>query len=209
MPDFNYNGEHSIYISGKNTWTDWHLAPQSRPFVAAPPIKEEYVDVPGADGSLDYTEVLTGGVRYGQRTGQWAFILDNGYVDPLQFQSDILAFLHGKKHQIVLKDDPEYYYTGRLTLETNFGAKDYNQIVIKYNLNPYKYPIGSTSTMEWKWNDLFGKLSVSNAMTLIFGSRTINLLPGENQIVLRPGDNIMTFKGSGRVTVDYSLGRKL
>ena len=46
-------------------------------------------------------------------------------------------------------------------------------------------------------------------MTLIFGSRTINLLPGDNQIILRPGDNIMTFNGNGRVTVDYSLGRKL
>lgn len=237
MGDFNYNGEHSINISGKDTWTDWHLAPQSRPYVPAPPIKEEYVDVPGADGSLDYTEVLTGGVRYGQRTGQWTFILDNGYVNPLQFQSDILAFLHGKKHQIILKDDPEYYYTGRLTLETKMDARDYNQVVIKFNLNPYKYPLGSTRTMEWKWNDLFGNtiyygsftvrssmmrnlinsdssnktatLTVSNAMSVIFRGQTINLHPGDNQIVLRPGDNIMTFNGSGRVTVDYSLGRKL
>jgi len=205
--------------------------------VAAPPIKEEYVDVPGADGSLDYTEVLTGGVRYGQRTGQWVFILDNGYVKPFEFQSDILAYLHGKNHTIILKDDPEYYYTGRLTLETKFDAKDYNQVIIKYNLNPYKYPLGSTRTMEWKWNDLFGNtiyygsftvrssmmrnlinsdssnktatLTVSNAMSVVFRGQTINLHPGDNQIVLRPGDNIMTFNGSGRVTVDYSLGRKL
>lgn len=237
MGDFNYNGAHSIDISGKDTWETWHMAPQSRPYVAAPPIKEEYVDVPGADGSLDYTEVLTGAPRYGRRTGQWQFVVDNGYTDPFVLQSELLSYLHGRKHKIILKDDPDYYYSGRLTLEINLSPKDYNQVTIKYNLDPYKYPVSSTAQTEWKWNELFGNtiyygsftvkknkrrnlinddssskdatITVSNAMQLSFNGSTIALTAGDNTITLSPGNNIMDFIGSGKVTVDYSIGRKL
>lgn len=242
MGDFFYNGEHGITFEngGKkiHTWSGWHLAPKSRPYVAAPPIKEEYIDVPGADGSLDYTEILAGTVRYGMRTGNWTFIMDNGFnVDPFIFQSELLAFLHGKKVKIILDDDPKYYYLGRITLDTKMDARDYNQITMKYNLEPYKYPLDSTKTVEWMWKELFdntiiyGKftvrsqkartilndtgatqtciINVSNPMTLIFGAQTIALTTGDNEIDLPAGANYMIFKGTGIVTVDYTRGKKL
>ena len=83
MGDFHYTmldrddgtkvGAHSITINGMNTWDIWHMAPKSRPFVSPPQVKTEYVDVPGADGALDYTEVLTAwgsGSRSGTATGK-------------------------------------------------------------------------------------------------------------------------------------------
>lgn len=235
MGDFNYEGAHSILISGKDTWETWHMAPQSRPYVAAPPIKEEYVDVPGADGSLDYTEVLTGKPRYGQRTGQWTFLVDNGYFDPFELQSELLTYLHGKKHNIVLTDAPNYYYTGRLTCDVNLGTKDYIQVTLKYNLNPYKYPLESTATKEWLWKELFGNtiyygpftvkktkrrtiitdeakditVNVSNAMSVTINGSTIALTSGDNTISVAAGATIMDFVGSGRVVIDYSVGKSL
>jgi hypothetical protein len=233
--EFNYNGEHSLIISGKNTWETWHMAPKSRPYVAAPPVKEEYVDVPGADGSLDYTEVLTGAPRYGRRTGSWEFFIENGWKDPFLLQSELLSFLHGKKHTVILADDPEYFYTGRLTVEVQLNPKDYNTVSIKYNFDPYKYPTESTATKAWKWNDLFGNtiyygpftvkkkkrrtiimdttqnvnINVSNPMVMDIGGTRTTLATGDNTVSFSAGSTIVDFIGSGRVVMDYSVGKRL
>lgn len=239
MGDFIYDGEHSISIDGRNTWEYWRMAPTARPFVKAPKVKTEYVDVPGANGQLDYTEVLTGGVRYGQRTGEWSFMVDNGYWDWTVLYSDLLEYIHGKKHRIVLLDDPDYFYTGRLELDANFGTKDYAQIKIKYNLDPLKYPIGSTAQNDWLWAELFGNtiiygkfnvhqqkmrniinedsaakdvtVTLTAPMEIEFGGITISLPAGTNTnaLTIQPGDNVMKFIGSGQVTIDYSIGGRL
>lgn len=170
MGDFVYNGEHAILISGINTWERWHMAPKTRPFVVEPSVKTEYIDVPGADGSLDYTDVLTGKARYGQRTGSWDFIVDNGYADPFKLQSDILNTLHGKKHVIVLTDEPDYKYTGRLSAKVTLGNKDYVGVSISYNLDPFKVPIDSVANTWWKWNDLFSNTIILGPFS-VFGSK--------------------------------------
>lgn len=177
MGDFNYSmmnidgkkvGAHSITFGGMNTWTTWHMAPKSRPFVVAPQVKTEYVDVPGADGSLDYTEVLTGKPRYANRTGQWDFIIDNGYLDWHVVYSDILMKLHGKYFEkIILEDDPNYYWSGRLTVMGSFGNRDYSSVTIQYNLYPYKTPIDAKLVKNWLWQDLFGN-------NIYYGSFTVS-----------------------------------
>lgn len=239
MGDFIYEGEHSISFSGKDTWGYFRMAPQSRPFVAEPSVKTEYVDVPGADGSLDYTEVLTGSVRYGDRSGSWTFIVDNGYWDWPILYSELLSYFHGKKHEIILSDDPGYYYTGRTDIKCNFGTKDYPTVQINYRLSPYKYPMASTALNDWMWKELFGNtiiygkfnvykekarniindssdsksvsITTTSAMTVEFGGSTISLPAGttSNAITINPGNNYMVFKGSGQVTIDYSIGGKL
>lgn len=171
MGDFVYNGEHSITFDPEglniNTWKSWHMAPKTRPFVVAPQVKTEYIDVPGADGSLDYTEVLTGKPRYANRTGQWDFIIDNGYKQWHELYSEILLRLHGKKMKVILDDDPNYYWIGRFTVTGNFGNKDYSSISISYNLNPYKTPLDAQKVENWKWNDLFSNY-------IRFGTFTVN-----------------------------------
>lgn len=160
--------EHSITFNGLNSWDTWHMAPKSRPFVVAPSVKEEYIDVPGADGALDYTEALTGKPRYARRTGTWEFIVENGHSNWYDLYSNILTKLHGKYFDnIVLEDEPEYKWKGRLSVQGQFGNRDYSSITISYNLDPYKYPIGSTAITNWKWADLFGN-------TIYYGSFSCN-----------------------------------
>lgn len=187
MGEFNYDGSHSIkFLYGSelfDTWEDFHMAPKARPFVAEPQVKTNYIDVPGANGSLDYTEALTGSVLYGMRTGQWDFIVDLPYGvsekvnatvgrnvnNAISFQSAILKFFHGKKFdRIILSDELEYdsknvvvggyFYTGRITCKSSLATKDFIQISLQYNLDPFKFPIASTKTLDWKWNDLFGNI---------------------------------------------------
>lgn len=174
MGDFNYSldengkGAHSITFNGINTWDAWHMAPKSRPFVVAPQVKTEYVDVPGADGALDYTEALTGKPRYANRTGQWDFIIDNGYRNWYELYSEILAKLHGKYFdEIVLADEPDYKWKGRLSVTGQFGNKDYSSVSIQYNLDPYKRPLNSKEIKNWRWSELFGN-------TIYYGGFSVN-----------------------------------
>lgn len=240
MGNFIYEGDHSIKFLRNgvlfDTWEDFHMAPKSRPFVAEPSVKSNYIDVPGADGSLDYTEALTGSVLYGMRTGQWDFIVDLPYevssklatatgmnvTNAIAFQSAILKFFHGRKFdQIILTDEYEYdrkgnlvsgyFYTGRITAKTSLATKDYIQITLQYNLNPYKYPLNSTKMLDWKWNELFGNtikygkfsvsdktygkvrtiyldevqsvtINVTNPMDMVLGAQTFHLSTGDNVV---------------------------
>lgn len=233
------NMQHSIVIGGHNTYDEWGLVPVSRPYVCQPEVKTNYIDVPGGDGMLDYSAVLTGNVCYGLRKGSWEFWLRPGETWASVFSS-ILSELHGKETRVILMDDPEYFYTGRVMVNEWKSEEKNSKIVLDYSLDPYKYAIHSTKEMDWLWNDLFdnviyyGRFDVegsmernlinpskedltptflcSSEMTLQAGDRKHLLFAGENKngaITLKPGDNRMTFIGNGRVLVDYSMGKKL
>ena len=231
--------QHSVTIGGYNTYDEWGMVSSSRLHVSPPEVKTNYIDVPGADGQLDYSTVLTGSVRYGRRTGSWEFWLkpEEKWVD---VYTDILMTIHGKNMRLVLSDDPEYFYEGRISINEWASGEQNSKIVLDYNLDPYKYMLDSTKELDWLWNDLFdnviyyGRFDVdgtkdrnlinpsrlemiptficSSPMTVEFGESSYALIIGENKndnIALQPGNNFMTFKGTGRVAVDYALGKSL
>lgn len=131
---------HSITIGEKNTWNHWHLYPESRPLVVPPKRKTNYVDVPGMNGILDFSEVLTGYPTYEMREGTWTFYVENGYGEWQDRYTEIMNYLQqGKKYQVVLEDDPNYYYEGYLSVNQWQSVKDYSKISIDYKLFPYKF----------------------------------------------------------------------
>lgn len=192
-------GAHSIDIildngSKINTWDNYFLAPMARPFVAAPAVKTEYINVPGADGALDYTEALTGKPRYANRSGQWQFIMENDHFDWPVVMSDILNKLHGKHCKIVLTDDPEYYYIGRIQVQVGFGNKDYSSVVISYNLDPYKYPVSATAIANWRWSELFGN-------TIYYGNFSVNGVKAHTILNDSGSEKICTINTSNAIQV--------
>lgn len=130
-----FYGYHSIIISGKNTYGEWQMYPTSRPHVAPPEVKTSYVDVPGADGGLDYTELLNGKPNYGYRKGSWEFLLIPQEKWPEVYRS-LCNFLHGREHTIVLEDDPKWTYRGRLSVNEWRSAAHNSLITIDYILEP-------------------------------------------------------------------------
>lgn len=122
-----------------NTFDDWRLVPTSRPLVAPPPFKENYLDLPATYGSLDYSRAHTGLPVYGNRTGSWEFVVLNDFRPWEIAYSDILHTIHGKKCMITLDDDLDYFYVGNLTLSEWRSDPGWSRIVINYNLEPYKY----------------------------------------------------------------------
>lgn len=149
-----YNATHSVSfirtINGvevrKNSWSDWHAVPSSRPHPEPPEVKTKYIDIPGAHGQIDMTEATTGGVRYNNTKGSIELILRNSYPnDKLwnEVYNDILEFLHGKVCKIVFEDlvDKEtlmgWYWEGRTTVSSITSEKMYTKIKIDYNAYPF------------------------------------------------------------------------
>lgn len=133
-------------IKTYNTWSDWHLIPSSRPFVAPPTVNEKYVEIPGRDGSIDCTSFLTGEPTYSDRKGSWEFIViqDEYDKEPRTWASAysmLMKRLHGKRLNVIFEDDPNYYYVGRFSVASWNSPKDWSRITINYTLEPYKINI--------------------------------------------------------------------
>ena len=129
----------------KNTWDNWHLIPTAKPSFPVPEPRTNYVDIPGKDGSIDMTTYLTGDVSYSDRSAAFEFIALDTENDWESRCTDISNFLHGKTIQIILEDDPFYYYEGRAVLEEKKTDGQFPMIKIGCRVGPFKKHIGSNS----------------------------------------------------------------
>lgn len=142
-----------------NTWVDWHLVPMSRPLVNAPAMKTNIIDLPGADGQIDLSTVVSGKPVYSNRTGTWEFMVQNGWKPNLEFPYDtqswvtmfslIMNTLDGKMMKVLLDNEsvldsetgvysPSWYYKGRITISNWNTGDHYSTITLGYDLEPYK-----------------------------------------------------------------------
>lgn len=145
----------SVIFGEKHTLRDWHLWPIDRPTIQYPPLKKKQIDIEGADGSIDLSEAVTGYPIFENRTGSLKFkIIDaKNLQDVRKRKDDIAQYLHGKRLQMILEEDDQFYYVGRFEIDsfeyTNYKA--WADIEIKYDLEPYKY-YRSLSDDRWEWD---------------------------------------------------------
>lgn len=104
------SGTHSIYIqkngATKNTYDDFKLLPKNRPMIAMGDAKTTYTDVPGMNGSIDYSTALGSGVLHSKATGTWSFIFLND--EPNEWASkkrELESFFDGSVMTFWLEDD--------------------------------------------------------------------------------------------------------
>lgn len=150
---------HSITFGDKNTWDDWCMIPETEPYIAEPAPKTNYIDIPGANGSLDMSEAIAGYPLYQNRTGEITFLVMNKNAatipncNPISFRnlsSNIMEYLHGKKMNMILEDEKAYFYTGRFTVKPS-PEQDFSKITIGYTLEPYKWSILGIVD-NWIWD---------------------------------------------------------
>lgn len=129
-------------FNGRNSWGSWGLIPASRPVVNPPQVKTNYIDIPGGHGSIDVSEALTDYPVYGDRTGSFEFyVVGNDMKNDLWYQTYnmINEYCHGRRMRVILLDDPEIVYVGRVAVNNWKSEKDWSKIVIDYRLNPFQY----------------------------------------------------------------------
>ena len=127
-----------ISFNDKHSYWDWRLMLKSPPRITSPAPKTHYVDIPGAHGSMDLTEALTGGVRYHNRQIEMEFITKAGREDWSAIYSDILSALHGQMANITLDDDPMHYYKGRVTVGDPDRDRKHVTLKMTAEVEPFK-----------------------------------------------------------------------
>lgn len=167
-----------------NTYKDFYLVPTTIPVISPPAVKTKTIDIPGANGAIDLTESLTPYPVYKNRTGSLEFAVLNDRIEYYNryryaphsmnpqhaidgkhawsiLYSDLSNKLHGRKCRLILEDDPNWFYEGRIAINSwkSSNNGEWPIVTLDYDLAPYKLSIDDsftaateTGTDRWKWD---------------------------------------------------------
>ena len=189
----------SVNINGIDMLNRYRMALKDRHCVQPPVPKTYYQDVPGADGSLDFSTVNAGRITYERRTVTLNFGCGYPINDWPVIFSDILQKFHGQIGKLIFDDDPMYYYIGRMEVSDYNRVQSLGTFTITVQADPYKYEI-TAGDEEWLWDALdfekgvireYGNLAVSGEYRLIVDGTKKWIIP---EIVVSK-DMSVTFGG--------------
>ncbi len=211
-----------IMFGNYHSYRDFQLILSAKT-IGTPSPKTETIDIPGGDGVLDLTEFF-GETKYKNRTLSFEF---SSMVTPSEFMSlfsTVQNALHGKKMTITLDDDPDWYYTGRISVSEWKADRNIGKLTIDCDCDPYKMQTSPTviskavsgtevislpnsrkrAVPEVKIESEAGvniAFGVGNVWDLGWGSYT---LP---ELELTEGINPVTVTGTGTITFTYTQAR--
>ena len=209
-----------VTFGGKHSHSDYGLLLKGYPAISPPVPKTKYVDVLGADGALDLSKALTGYIQFNRRTITMEFNIMAPREEWPAKHSEIMNALHGEEMQIVLDDDPDYSYTGRLSVEGYDPQKVTSGVKITADVEPYKVKAATKTFRITVEESAQARITVnmpviptitctSSDVIMRFGGSSCLLKAGTNTystVVLRRGENAFTFTGSGTVKFEYKEG---
>lgn len=212
-----------VFFDGKDTYTEYGLLLASKS-ISLPEVRTNMIDVPGRDGLLDASEVLTGEVTYKNRT----ITLKLTGVDTVTCKtwpatiSDFCNKVHGKRVKVTFPEDTTHYYSGRCSVGKVGLVKMMQTIPVTVDCDPWKYKNEKTTVSRSDLGTAYKQLSLPNERrpviptitvaqdtTLLWGSSTINISAGDHilpAIRLAAGINTLKAKvasGTGSITVTY------
>ena len=129
---------HGVIFEDKHSFRDWGLLLKTRPEISPPAPKLKLIQVPGSNKVIDLTESLTGQVHYEPRTISFEFVVMADREQWPSLYSEILTYLHGKRIRIIMDDDPNFYYTGRVSVEGFEAEKKTAILTMAAEVEPYK-----------------------------------------------------------------------
>ncbi len=188
--------------------------------------RESYVEVPGHNGPLDLSTVLTDGEPYyGSR--EFVATLESSEGTRLEREERInqmINQLDGWRMNIILPDDTEHYISGRVRVEKLYNDLAHAAVQVTATCEPWRYNnsetvVGLIATATEQTAALInkGRRSVvphitvtGGSVTLIFDTgteeRTWALSEGEYvlaDIYLKTGAAPLRYSGDGQVILTY------
>lgn len=127
-----------VTFGNRHSYRAFGLFLKRFPYISPPEPKTKLIEVPGSDTVIDLTESLTGKVHYAMREGKFEFFVVGGRSKWPAVYAAVLNELHGKRLKIVLDDDPNYYWVGRVSVNEWESDKQTATIVLSAQLEPYK-----------------------------------------------------------------------
>lgn len=208
-----------VKFGNYHSFDQWGLI-LSKHEIGSPKVKEKKIDIEGADGEIDYTEYF-GSVKYGNRQLKFEFTIAMLAKPFIQKISDIMDAVHGQKMKVVLDDDPDWCYTGRVNVSDFTNSEGIGKITIEVDAEPYKLKKTVTKVTQAVTGSkeiiltnsrktVVPKITATAAMTFAFGGTTYSAGAGTYiipELQLKEGSNVVAVTGNGTVTFEYTEGR--
>ena len=184
--------------------------------------KTTCVDIPGGDGSVDLTEAH-GEVKYSDRKITFTFTMNpsGGLSEDAwtEKKTEVSNRLNGLKFKITLDKDPDYYWTGRCTVDGFKSDKRVRQIVVVAVVYPYKLKQAVT-TVDSYLTEKQQSISISNgrrtvcpeifvagSAKVIFNGNTFNFNSGTHKnlnIRFKEGNNQVIVSGPSDSYIQFN-----
>ena len=188
----------------------------SQKTIGTPSPKTETINIPGGDGVLDLTDFF-GEVKYNNRNLSFEYSTIVPQADFMNLFSVVQNALHGQKMQIILDDDPEWYYVGRITVSEWKAEKSIGKLTIDCDCEPYKIKIaetvvavevsGETTVILQNSNKtVVPTIDITGEISLTYGTNFYTLSAGRYDLPavrLAKGENNILLSGTGTATFSY------
>lgn len=117
----------------KNTWDDWFLIPENRPWFDYQKPTTTVSSIPGFINARHDVSEIMGNLGVGTITGSIVFIVENEHGNWVDKYSAILNYAHGQRLRAVLEDDPSYYYDCRYKIVWATG-ENWSKVTFQYTI---------------------------------------------------------------------------
>lgn len=208
-----------IWFGTNHSYNKWGLVLTDKK-ISSPEPKVKQIEIEGSDGMLDLTDFF-GKVKYKNRSLSFTFKTVNAsQKDFLALYSEVQNEIHGKTLQVILDDDPQHFYYGRVTINEWKSNKSIGEIIIDVDAEPWKREVTDTQS-TWEINGTStitltnGKMPVvptvtnTDSVTITFNGHTGTYPANSTEIPeleLTEGTNRMTVNGTGTITFAYRKG---
>ena len=216
--------ERGVLFGDVHSFRDLNLVLAPFTYTPAQP-KFKYVEIPGGNGSIDATE-STGEITYGDREFEFAFsVFPNDNLTFEERQTLVANAINGKRFNIIVEKDPDYYWTGRVWVDEYASNKRLKRIYVLARVAPYKLKRQETvvkATLTGGAKEIIlpneckrvcPNITLGASSTATIGYNGISIpLNQSGQTVkaldlqLKQGDNILTVTGRGEITFTYREG---
>jgi phage-related protein len=204
-----------IMFGNYHSWNDFQLILASKT-IGTPSPKTETIEIPGGDGVLDLTDFF-GEVKYNNRELSFEFSTKVPQNEFMDLFSRAQNALHGQKMNIILDDDPEWYYVGRITVSEWKTDRNIGQLTIDADCEPYKIKVDETVVtsvvdgtktvvLSNSKKTVVPTIDITGSITLTFGTNIYTLTDGRYDlpaVQLVNGNNEILLEGTGTAVFRY------
>ena len=162
-----------------HTYDDWNLYIVNTDCIGNPEQYTNYVEVPGRNGRLDMSEVLTGRPVYLGRKLK----IELASARPKTMWDATVSYfrnhINGRVCRITFDNDMSYFWRGRVHIDDFSSAMALGKFTVNVDAEPYKYSIHQ-STDPWLWNPFNFETDIityQGAWTIV-GSKTVTIPKG-------------------------------
>lgn len=196
----------------------------SRVTIGAPPARTHYVEVPGRDGALDFSDYF-GAAQYDDRklTMETGLVIDDRYAQ----EDKIRNALHGERLRIILSDDAAHYFTGRVSVGELSKTAGIGKLTLTATCDPWRRKTQRTLVTAALAEE-YAALTLTNermpaiptiratvAATILFDDTEYAIEADREYrntaLMLSAGNNAISVKSTngaaGQITFDYLEGK--